>query len=168
LKNKYLIVKVFFKLSIDKRFNLNYGTIEQEVNRLGGATLKNVRQAVINIRNSKLPDPKILGNAGSFFKNPVVDFTKADLLKNAFPEMPVYEDKSGLAKLSTAWLIEKCGWKGRRLGDAGVHEKQALVIVNYGKATGRQLVELSENIKRSVLEKFGIELESEVEVVGTI
>ena len=165
LKNKYLIVKVFFKLSVNGSLNLNYGLLEQEANRLGGATLKNVRQAVINIRASKLPDPKILGNAGSFFKNPVIDFSKADLLKNAFPEMPVYEDKSGLAKLSAAWLIEKCGWKGKRHGDAGVHEKQALVIVNHGKATGRQILELSENIKRSVLEMFGIELESEVEII---
>ena len=97
LKGKYLIVKVFFKLSVNSSFNLNYGALEQEVNRLGGATLRNVRQAVINIRSSKLPDPKILGNAGSFFKNPVVDFHKAELLKNTFPEIPVYEDKVGLA-----------------------------------------------------------------------
>ena len=168
LKGKYLIVKVFFKMSVNSCFNLNYGSLETEVNRFGGATLRNVRQAVINIRNSKLPDPKILGNAGSFFKNPVVDSHKADLLKSAFPEMPVYSDKSGLIKLSAAWLIEKCGWKEKRHRDAGVHEKQALVIVNHGKATGRQIVELSENIKCSVAEMFGIELESEVEVVGTI
>ena len=168
LKNKYLIVKVFFRLSVNRSFNLNYGLLEQEVGRLGGATLGNVRQAVINIRDSKLPDPKILGNAGSFFKNPVVDFHKAELLKNAFPELPVYKEKSGFAKLSAAWLIEKCGWKGKRHGDAGVHEKQALVIVNHGKATGRQIVELSENIKRSVSEMFGIELEPEVEIIGSI
>ena len=168
LKNRYLIVKVFFRLSVNGGFNLNYGSLEREVDRLGGATLKNVRQAVINIRNSKLPNPGILGSAGSFFKNPVVDSGKAELLKNRFPEMPVYSDKSGLAKLSAGWLIERCGWKGKRHGDAGVHEKQALVIVNYGKATGRQIVELSEDIKRSVLEMFGIELESEVEIVGSI
>ena len=168
LKGKYLIVKVFFKLSVNNGFNLNYGALEQEVNRLGGATLRNVRQAVINIRSSKLPDPKILGNAGSFFKNPVVDFHKAELLKNTFPEMPVYEDKVGLAKLSAGWLIEQCGWKGKRCGDAGVYEKQALVIVNYGKATGKQILELSENIKRSVSEMFGVQLESEVEVVQSI
>ena len=168
LKNKYLIVKVFFKLSINGCFNLNYGSLEAEVNRLGGATLRNVRQAVINIRDSKLPNPKVLGNAGSFFKNPVVDSNKAGLLKSTFPELPVYEDKTGFVKLSAAWLIEKCGWKGKRQGDAGVHENQALVIVNYGKATGRQIFELSEDIKRSVLEKFGVELESEVEIVGTL
>jgi UDP-N-acetylmuramate dehydrogenase len=168
LKNKYLIVKVFFKLSAKSCFNLNYGSLEQEVIRLGGATLRNVRQAVINIRDNKLPNPKVLGNAGSFFKNPVVDFHKADLLKNAFPEMPVYEDKAGFAKLSAGWLIEKCGWKGKRQGDAGVHEKQALVIVNYDKATGRQIVELSENIKHSVSEMFEVELELEVEIVGSI
>ena len=167
-KNKYLIVEVFFKLSINRCFNLNYGFLEQEVSRLGGATLRNVRQAVINIRNSKLPDPKILGNAGSFFKNPVVDSHKAYLLKSAFPEMPVYNDKSGMVKLSAAWLIEKCGWKGKRRGDAGVYEKQALIIVNYQKATGKQIFELSEDIKRSVSEMFGIELESEVEIVGSI
>ena len=168
LKNKYLIVKVFFKLSVNGGFNLNYGSLEREVNRLGGATLRNVRQAVINIRNGKLPDPKVLGSAGSFFKNPVVDLNKAELLRNAYPEAPVYEDKTGFAKLSAGWLIERCGWKGKRLGDAGVHEKQALVIVNYGKATGKQIFELSENIKRSVAETFGIELESEVEIVKSI
>ena len=168
LKGKYLIVKVFFKLSVNGDFNLNYSSFEREVKRFGYATHRNVRQAVINIRNSKLPNPKILGNAGSFFKNPVVDSYKAELLKSAFPEIPVYEDKPGLAKLSAGWLIEQCGWKGKRYGDAGVHENQALVIVNYGNATGKQIVELSENIKLSVSEKFGIQLESEVEVVRTI
>ena len=168
LKNKYLVIKVVFKLSLKPCFNLSYGLLESEVNRLGGATLANIRQAVINIRNSKLPDPKVLGNAGSFFKNPVIDSHEANLLKEKFPEMPIYNEESGLIKLSAGWLIEKCGWKGKRCGDAGVHEKQALVIVNYGKATGKQIFALSEDIKKSVFDKFRIKLTSEVEVVGTI
>jgi UDP-N-acetylmuramate dehydrogenase len=168
LKNRYLVTKVFFRLSPGGNFNLGYGSLEAEVNRLGGATPANVRQAVINIRAGKLPDPAVLGNAGSFFKNPVIDSHKAGLLKERFPDMPVYIEGEGLAKLPAGWLIERCGWKGRRMGDAGVHEKQALVIVNYGKATGRQIVELSEEIKRSVCDRFGILLEPEVEVVGAI
>ena len=167
-KSKYLVTKVFFKLSLNCCFNLNYGLLESEANRLGGATLANVRQAVINIRNSKLPDPKALGNAGSFFKNPVVNSHEVNLLKEKFPEMPIYNEKSGLSKLPAGWLIEKCGWKGQRYGDVGIHEKQALVIVNYGKATGKQIFALSEEIKKSVFDSFGIELASEVEFVGAI
>jgi UDP-N-acetylmuramate dehydrogenase len=167
LKGKYLITRVYYRLTINPLLNLNYGSLKEEVNKLGSITLKNVRQAVINIRRSKLPDPDIIGNAGSFFKNPVVSSSVAENLKKMYHLMPSYEDQSGNIKLAAGWLIEQCGWKGRRIGDAGVHDKQALVLVNHGNATGKEIYNLSEEIIKSVLEKFGIELEREVEVVGT-
>ena len=167
-KGKYLVTRVYYKLSAKPLLNLNYGSLKEEVNKLGIATLKNVRQAVINIRRSKLPDPEIIGNAGSFYKNPVVSRTAAESLKKSYPQMPVNEDQSGGIKLAAGWLIDQCGWKGKRIGDAGVHDKQALVLVNHGKATGKEIYNLSEAIKKSVQEKFGVELEREVEVVGTI
>jgi len=168
LKGKYLITRVYFKLNISPILNLGYGSLKEEVLRLGGSTLKNVRKAVINIRESKLPDPEIIGNAGSFFKNPVVSKSIAENLKKVYPEIPVYDESIGSKKIAAGWLIEKCGWKGKREGDAGVHENQALVLVNYGKASGRDIYNLSESIKKSVLDKFGIDLEREVEVIGPI
>lgn len=167
-KGKYLITKVFFKLTVNHLYSLSYGSLEEVVSRLGDRNLKNVRKAVINIRQSKLPDPGMVGNAGSFFKNPVVSNHVAEELKNKYQKMPLYDDLSGNKKIAAGWLIEQCGWKGKRIGDAGVHEKQALVIVNYGNATGKQIYDLSESVKKSVFEKFGIELEREVELIGTI
>jgi UDP-N-acetylmuramate dehydrogenase len=167
-KGNYLITRVYYKLNINQIYSLNYGSLEQEVNRIGSINLRNIRQAVINIRQSKLPDPGQIGNAGSFFKNPVVTLNVAEELKKQYPGMPQYDDISGNIKLAAGWMIEKCGWKGRRTGDAGVHEKQALVIVNYGKATGRQIYDLSVAVKKSVFEKFGIELDREVEIAGPI
>lgn len=167
-KSKYLVTRVYYRLTVSPLLNLNYGSLKEEVNKLGGETLKNVRQAVINIRRNKLPDPEITGNAGSFFKNPVILSTDAAQLKKDYPLMPVYEDQSGYTKLAAGWLIDQCGWKGKRTGDAGVHDKQALVLVNYGNATGKEIYNLSEEIKKSVHEKFGVALEREVEVVGTI
>ena len=155
-------------MTINHLYSLSYGSLEEEVSRLGGRNLKNVRKAVINIRQSKLPDPGMIGNAGSFFKNPVVSNHVAEELKNKYQKMPVYDDMSGNKKIAAGWLIEQCGWKGKRIGDAGVHEKQALVIVNYGKATGKQIYDLSESVKKSVFEKFGIALEREVELIGAI
>ena len=167
-KGKYLITRVYYKLNINQLHNLNYGTLKEEVSRIGGESTANIRQAVINIRRAKLPDPEVIGNAGSFFKNPVIPISVAENLGNKFPGMPQYDDAHGMKKLAAGWLIEKCGWKGKRIGDAGVHDKQALVLVNYGKATGNEIFDLSESIRQSVNEKFGIELEREVEVIRSI
>jgi len=167
-KGKYLVTRVYYNLKINPLLNLEYESLKDEVNRLGTLNLRNVRQAVINIRRSKLPDPEITGNAGSFFKNPVIQESLANELKNRYSMMPQYIDKKGFMKLAAAWLIEQCGWKGKRTGDAGVHDKQALVLINYGKATGKEIYDLSEQIKKSVYEKFGVRLEREVEVVGLI
>lgn len=165
--NKYLVTRVFYRLSTRPTANLQYDSLKEEVNKLGEETLINIRQAVINIRRSKLPDPELIGNAGSFFKNPVVVNSLAECLKNEYPELPVYEDQQECKKLAAAWLIDRCGWKGKRRGDAGVHDKQALVLINYGNATGKEIFNLSEDIRKSVYEKFGIELEREVEVIGS-
>jgi UDP-N-acetylmuramate dehydrogenase len=167
-KNRYLITRVNYRLTSIPSLNLYYDSLKQEVNILGKETLRNVRQAVINIRRRKLPDPELIGNAGSFFKNSVVSDAVADKLKKEFPEMPVYEEKEGYKKLASGWLIEKCGWKGKRIGDAGVHENQALVLINYGKATGKEIYDLSEEIRKSVIKKFEVDLEREVEVIGVI
>jgi UDP-N-acetylmuramate dehydrogenase len=168
IKGKYFITKVFYKLTTRSVLKMDYGSLRSETLKLGEPTLKNVREAVMRTRKNKLPDPELTGNAGSFFKNPVVLDSVAEYLKISYPNLPVYEDISGSKKLAAAWLIDHCGWKGKRIGDAGVHETHALVLVNFGNATGIEIFSLSEAIKKSVHEKFGIELESEVEVVGTI
>jgi len=168
LKGKYLITKVYYKLSTRPKLSLEYGSLKEEVNKLGSTSLINVRKIVIETRRRKLPDPLQTGNAGSFFKNPVVDSNVADELKLKYPSLPVFRDGGGCAKLAAAWFIEQCGWKGKRVGEAGVHDKQALVIVNFGEATGRELYEFSELVRKSVFEKFGFMLEREVEVVGLI
>jgi UDP-N-acetylmuramate dehydrogenase len=164
-KGKYLVTRVYYRLSVKPLLNLNYGSLKEEVHKLGEETLKNVRQVVINIRKNKLPDPEVTGNAGSFFKNPVVKSFVAMELKKQYPEMPLYNDKEGFVKMAAGWFIENCGWKGKRKGDAGVYDKQALVLVNYGKASGAEIFSLSEEIKKSVFEKFGVILEREVEIV---
>lgn len=164
-KGNYLITKVFFRLRMKHRPNLDYGSLREEVNRAGKPTLKNIREAVLRIRQSKIPDPAVTGNAGSFFKNPVVSTEMADELAHKYPGMPVYSDASGSKKIPAGWLIEHCGWKGRRFGDAGVHDKQALVLVNYGNAGGKEIFDLSEEIRKSVLKEFRIDLEREVELI---
>lgn len=165
VKGEYIVSRVYFRLSSEPLFVLSYGSLEKEAARLGKLTLGNVREAVINIRRSKLPDPQVIGNAGSFFKNPVVDASVSEGLKSLYPDMPVHKELSGEIKLSAGWMIEQCGWKGRRMGDAGVHDRQALVLVNHGQATGKDLFTLSEEIRDSVRQKFRIELEREVEVI---
>lgn len=165
LKNRFVVTSVIFKLEKFPEFEMSYGLVEQEVKKLGGASLRNIRKAIIDIRNSKLPDPEVYGNAGSFFKNPVVDGYIVSNLKAEYADMPVYPADGDKLKLAAGWLIDQCGWKGFRAGDAGVHEKQALVIINHGNATGEELFKLSEKIKASVKEKFGICLEREVNVI---
>ncbi|HUX55870.1 MAG TPA: UDP-N-acetylmuramate dehydrogenase [Bacteroidales bacterium] len=167
-KGKYLITKVYFKLTTTPIFKLDYGSLYLELKEPGNINLKSIREAVINIRRAKLPDPELICNAGSFFKNPVVSSSTIKGLKESNPQMPAYEDPKGDIKLAAGWLIDQCGWKGKRIGDAGVHEKQALVLINHGNATGEEIYNLSEAIRMSVHQKFGIDLEREVEVVGTI
>ncbi|NQU87145.1 MAG: UDP-N-acetylmuramate dehydrogenase [Mariniphaga sp.] len=164
-KGKVIVNSVVFKLEKFPEFDLSYGTLEKEVKKLGDINLRNVRQAVINIRSVKLPDVKEISNAGSFFKNPVVEVLTGKKLRKEFPDIPLYSVDKKYTKLAAGWLIEQCGWKGYREGDAGVHEKQALVLVNYGNATGSEIFQLSEKIKKSVFEKFGVVLEPEVNVI---
>lgn len=165
LKGKYLVINVTFRLLTNPSMNTIYGSLREEAAKTGPLSLKTLRQAVINIRRSKLPDPAIIGNAGSFFKNPVIGSAMVESLKLRYPEMPVYKDLPGKTKIAAGWLIEQCGWKGYRKGDAGVHDKQALVLINHGKASGLDIYKLSEEIKQSVYKKFGIDLEREVEVL---
>ena len=166
LKNRFIITSVVFKLDKFPEFILNYGDLKAETEKQGAVNLRTIRQTVIRIRESKLPDPKVMGNAGSFFKNPVIETKLAEQLKATNPTLPVYPASEGKSKLAAGWLIEQCGWKGFRRGDAGVHDKQALVLVNYGDASGKEIFELSEEIKQSVQEKFGVKLEREVNVIG--
>ena len=165
LKNSFVITSVIFKLEKFPEFVLNYGQVEEKAKEKGRVNLNTVREAVIEIRQSKLPDVKELGNAGSFFKNPEVDLELAEKLKFQYENIPIYPTKPGKAKLAAGWLIEKDGWKGVREGNVGVHEKQALVFVNYGNSTGQQIYDFSERIKQSVFEKFGVELDREVNCV---
>jgi UDP-N-acetylmuramate dehydrogenase len=166
LKNKYFISSVTFKLSKKPNFNTSYGAIEKELQAMGvkDLSIKAVSDAVIRIRSSKLPDPNQLGNAGSFFKNPEIPASFVNELKQHYPELVVYELANGNYKVAAGWLIEHCGWKGKRLDDAGVHINQALVLVNYGKASGNEIFDLSSSIIQSVKQKFNIELEREVNI----
>jgi UDP-N-acetylmuramate dehydrogenase len=165
LKGKYLITKILFRLSTRPKLCLEYGSLKDELSKLGSISLANIRKIVISTRQAKLPDPVQIGNAGSFFKNPVVSEEVLKNIQKNFPKIPVFRDRSDRVKLPAGWLIDQCGWKGKRIGDAGVHEKQALVIVNHGNATGRELFDLSEKVRKSVADNFGIDLEREVEVI---
>lgn len=166
-KGNFFITSVLFKLSKKPQINSSYGAIEDELKNMGvvNPTIQDISKAVINIRQSKLPDPKEIGNSGSFFKNPVVDFNKKNELLLKYPSMPHYPQKDGTFKIAAGWLIETCGWKGKRVDDFGVHAKQALVLVNYGGASGTQIFNLSEEIIASVKNTFGIELEREVNII---
>ncbi|MCC8035164.1 MAG: UDP-N-acetylmuramate dehydrogenase [Rikenellaceae bacterium] len=165
LKGKVIITAANFVLKTEPDPRLGYGDLRDAVDRLGGASLENIRKAVTDIRKSKLPEPSELGNAGSFFKNPVVGEDIVERLKKEYPEMPVYPSGDpGKVKLAAGWLIDAAGWKGRKLGLAGVHEKQALVLVNLGGATGRDIIELAKAVTDNVASKFGVELESEVNI----
>lgn len=166
-KDKYLISNVTFRLSKQPVLNTSYGAIEEVLSDEGTTTptIRDVSNVVIKIRRSKLPDPLEIGNAGSFFKNPVIGVIDFEGLKTEFPDIPGFEQPEAQVKVPAAWLIQSCGWKGKRMGDIGVHVNQALVLVNYGNGKGRDLKNLAETIQKSVAEKFGIELEMEVNVV---
>ena len=166
-KDQFVLLNVTYRLRKQPIFNTSYGAIEEELRRMGVESLSiaAISQAVINIRTSKLPDPTIIGNAGSFFKNPEVDQGKFLSLKKDFPAVLGYPMADGKVKLAAGWMIEQCGWKGFRRGDAGCHERQALVLVNYGRATGEEIFALSEEILQSVLKKFGVALQREVNII---
>lgn len=166
-KNKYVITWVTLRLYKQPEFNITYGALVQELERMQveQLTIKAVSSAVINIRRSKLPDPALIGNAGSFFKNPEVTKEYFENLKQAFPACVGYRLDNGNVKLAAGWLIEQCGWKGKVVGRTGAHKDQALVLVNYGGATGAEIFKLSEDIKKSVSNKFNVELETEVNVL---
>ena len=166
-KDEFAILSVTLQLRKKPIFHTSYGAITEELEKMGvkEVSIKAVSQAVINIRSSKLPDPKTIPNAGSFFKNPEVPVEKYEELKTKFPEIVAYPLAKGTVKLAAAWMIEQGGWKGFRKGDAGCHAKQALVLVNYGNAKGEEIYDLSEKILLSVNEKFGVILEREVNII---
>lgn len=166
-KDQFAILTVTFRLNKKPQYNISYGAIKEELEKMGVKELniKSISQAVINIRQNKLPDPNVIGNAGSFFKNPEVSAHELHELKLINANVPYYPAGNSHFKISAAWLIEQCGWKGFRRGDAGCHEKQALVLVNYGNASGEEIYDLSEEIKQSVKEQFDVDLEREVNII---
>lgn len=165
-KGKHIITYVTYRLSKNPTFKLTYGNLNEKVEELAGATLANVRNAVCEIREAKLPNPDKIGSAGSFFMNPVVPSGVAETLINAYPSMPQYPLPCGDVKLSAGWLIEQCGWKKTPHEHVGVYEHQALVVVNRGGATGKEVLDFASAVVASVKEKFGVELKMEVNVIG--
>lgn len=167
-KDKYIITSVTFKLTKQNhKINTSYGDIlkELEKNNISTPTIKDVSNAVIAIRQSKLPDPKELGNSGSFFKNPIISRDHFEKVKALFPDVKHYDVSSAEVKVPAGWLIEQAGFKGIRVGDAGVHKNQALVLVNYGNATGQEILSLSKEIQKTILDKYTIAIEAEVNVI---
>lgn len=167
-KNQYIITSVVFKLTKrNHKINVSYGDISGELakNNITNPTLKNVSDAVIAIRQSKLPDPKELGNSGSFFKNPILLKSDFEKIHQQFPEMKYYEVSATEVKVPAGWLIEQAGFKGKRFGDAGIHKNQALVLINYGNATGQEILDVSKNIQETIYKTFGIHIEAEVNVI---
>lgn len=167
LKGQHIILNVTYRLRKQPQFNTSYGPVEKELERLGVETLSigAVSQAIINIRQSKLPDPAEIGNSGSFFKNPVIPNSLFEKVKSNHPNVAAYPAGPAHTKIAAGWLIEHAGWKGKTLGNYGVHKKQALVLVNYGGAKGRDIYRLSEDILQSVKDKFGVQLEREVNIL---
>lgn len=167
LKNQVVICSVVFRLSKTPELRLNYGGIKEELGKrnIADPTIQDISGIVAGIRRAKLPDPEILGNAGSFFKNPLLGEAQVQVLLRSFP-MIKYFMEGYLYKISAGWLIEQAGWKGYRLNDAGCYEKQALILVNYGNAKGEEILALSEKIQKSVFDKFGIALEREVNLIS--
>lgn len=165
-KGRYIITYVTYRLSKSPQFHLEYGNVKGELEKQGcELTLKNVRDVIIRIREAKLPDPKVQGNAGSFFMNPVIPRMQYESLLAKYPEMPHYKVDEEWVKVPAAWMIDRCGWKGKRMGNAGVHDKQALVLVNCGGATGQEIITLSQHIQQSVYESFGIAIVPEVNFI---
>jgi UDP-N-acetylmuramate dehydrogenase len=166
VKGRYFISRIYIMLKKNSTgFNTGYGNLDDRVKQLGKVNLENIRKAVISIRQEKLPDPEVSGNAGSFFKNPVCDQNHFKTLVKDHPDVPFYKMKNDLLKIPAAWLIEKCDWKGKQYGNAAVHHLQSVVLITNGKATGSEVYELSEKIIYSVMKKFGISLEREVVVI---
>ena len=168
VKDQYIITSVVFKLTKrNHKINISYGDINAELskNNITNPTLKDVSNAVIAIRKSKLPDPKELGNSGSFFKNPIVSKKAFEAIHAKFPEMKYYDVSETEVKVPAGWLIEQAGFKGKRFGDAGIHKNQALVLVNYGNATGQEILTVSKTIQETILATFGILIETEVNVI---
>ncbi len=163
--NEFLVTSVVFRLQKVGAVVTDYGDLNHILQEMGAPTLSNLRRAVIQIRQSKLPDPALLGNAGSFFKNPVVTEEVATALEELLPGLPVYQLSEGFVKVGAGFLIDNAGWKGFQMGCAAVHEKQALVIVNKGGATGKEILDLAEAIQKDVLAKYGVLLEREVQIV---
>jgi UDP-N-acetylmuramate dehydrogenase len=168
LKGQYIILSVTYRLRKHPVLNTSYGAINDELAKMGikEPNIRAISDAVMRIRSSKLPDPAEIGNAGSFFKNPSVTKQHYDELKTSYPSIVGYSNPDGSVKLAAGWLIEQAGWKGYRKGDAGVHAKQALVLVNYGLAKGNEIYELSSEVLESIKEKFGVELEREVNLIS--
>ncbi|MDL2143440.1 UDP-N-acetylmuramate dehydrogenase [Flavobacterium tructae] len=168
VKNQYIITAVIYKLTKrNHKINISYGDITAELakNNITVPTLKDVSNAVIAIRQSKLPDPKELGNSGSFFKNPILLKSDFEKIHQKFPEMKYYEVSETEVKVPAGWLIEQAGFKGKRFGDAGIHKNQALVLVNYGNATGQEILAVSKDVQKTVFDTFGIQIEAEVNVI---
>jgi UDP-N-acetylmuramate dehydrogenase len=165
LKDQCLITHVTFRLTRDHVFKTQYPDLERELDNYPETTIQAIRDAIIRIRQKKLPDPADTGNAGSFFKNPVVTVQQARSLKSSFPKIPLYECGESGVKVSAAWLIERCNWKGKRIGHVGTHKKQPLVIVNLGGATGAEIAGFARKIQHTVQSRFGILLETEVNIL---
>lgn len=162
---RYIITHVAFRLSKNPDLRLDYGNVKDEFSKAGGHTPLDLRAVISNIRSAKLPDPERNGNAGSFFKNPLVDKTIYNCIRVEYPEVPFFPHEDNQMKIPAAWLIEKAGWKGKRIGHVGTWPSQPLVIVNYGDATGHEIFEFSEKIRDDVEQLFGITLEREVNVI---
>ena len=167
LRGRYAVTYVTYHLGKTPSFRLDYGNVRQELERQGlEPSLMNIRKVVTDIRRSKLPDPKEMGNAGSFFMNPVIDRSYFEALQGRYPDIPHYPAPDGKVKVPAGWLIDRCGWRGRSLGRAGVHDRQALVLVNRGGATGGDIMSLASAVVEAVQVEFGITIRPEVNVIG--